>query len=319
MGLLAKMRIQLCFVWIGVASTVAHAQYARPTIVLDYTYDTNNFFGAVGSPQRLALQAAATNLTSRLADNLTAITPNGINTWTAIFDHPGTGVEQQVTNLSLVQNEIRVFAGGSNLSGSTLGVGGPGGYSAGGFSSFLNNLATRGQTGASGSTPTDFAPWGGAITFDTSGTTWNFSLAGPVSGQADFLSVAEHELGHLLGIGTAESWSNKITGTTTRTFTGANVRAANGGTNPTVTADGGHFASGTTSTNSLGAAQEAAMTPSILIGSRKEFTAIDYAALADIGWQVTPIPEPALGLGLPALAILAFRLASRSSFRTIPF
>lgn len=266
---------------------------AQPTIVFDFTYDTNNFFGAAGSPQRIALSAAATKLTSRFSDSLTSIAAGNGNTWTAVFDNPATGATVNLANPTIAQNTILVYAGGRDLASPTLGIGGPGGYSAGGSQAFLDNLASRGQAGALLSTPTDFGPWGGAITFDTVGTNWNFSLAAPSAGQADFLSVAEHELGHLLGIGTATSWDNKITGTT---FTGAASRAANGGTNPSVTGDGGHWASGTTY---LG--QPVAMSPSITLGTRKEFTELDYAGLADIGWQVSPVPEPASILGLAVL------------------
>jgi len=279
--------------------TLASAQYSTPTIVIDYTYDTNTFFTA-GSAQRTALETAASRLSSRLGDTLTAIAPSGINTWNATFTNPANGNSASISNLQVAQNAIIVYAGGRDLTGGTLGIGGPGGFSGSGTTAFLNTVRVRGQTGGLGtaSSQTDFGPWGGSITFDSIGTNWNFALTAPSAGQADFLSVAEHELGHLLGLGTANSWSNKIIGTT---FTGANATAYNGGINPSVTADGGHWASGTIS-NIDGVAQEAAMTPSIFIGSRKEFTAIDYAGLADVGWQVSPIPEPTTVLGFACSA-----------------
>jgi hypothetical protein len=291
---------------VGVAAGPALAQ---PNIVLDYTYDTNNFFGAAGSAPRLALQAAADRLQARLGDTLSAITPGGVNSWTATFDHPGNGTTVNLSNPTIALNEIRVFAGGRDLASPTLGIGGPGGFSAGGTQAFFNAIG-RGQYDplSSAASQTDFAPWGGAITFDTVGTTWNFDLSGPVAGQIDFLSVAEHELGHLLGIGTADSWYNRITGTT---FTGP-ASTALLGTNPSVTADGGHWASGT---SYMG--QEAAMTPSISAGVRKEFTELDFAGLSDLGWQVlTPVPEPVTVLGLAAGALGLARVVRRK--RTAP-
>lgn len=289
-----------CGVWaallLGVAAGPAAAQ---PVILFDYSLDSGGFFGAAGSAPRLALDAAATRLTNRLADTLTAIAPSGGNTWTPSFTNPTTGGAATLTNPSIPQHQILVFVGARELGGSVLGQGGPGGFSASGTTTFLNSLR-RGQTGALGSAAgqTDFGPWGGSVAFDSVGTTWNFSLTGPVAGQADFLSVAEHELGHLLGIGTANSWDNLCNGATL-TFTGPVSTALNGGANPSVTADFGHWGSGQ---SYLG--QECAMTPSITIGTRKEFNELDYGGLDDLGWQVTPIPEPATVIGVAAVGLI---------------
>src|SRR5690606_8940405 len=76
-------------------------------------------------------------------------------------------------------------------------------------------VATRGETGADA---TDFGPWGGAITFDAAinidseSFDWHFgeTTAGLDDTKYDFLSVAVHELAHLLGFGTAESWQNLL-------------------------------------------------------------------------------------------------------------
>ena len=278
---------------LGLVPTTAVAQ---PVIVLDYTYDTNNFFGAAGSPQRVALQAAATRLQNRLSDTLTAITPDANNTWTAVFPNPATGVQVNLPGPTLPQNQILVFAGGRDLTSPTLGIGGPGGIGASGFQPFFDSLG-RGQVGynpfAAPSTQTDFGPWGGAITFDTTGPNWNFALTNPGAGQADFLSVAEHELAHLLGFGTAYSFDNLCAGTA---FNGPVSNSLVSGVQ--VTADHGHWASGTTYQG-----LPVAMSPSITIGTRKEFTELDYAGLDDLGWQVTPVPEPATVLGVAALGL----------------
>lgn len=294
----------LAAVLVGLAAGPASAQFATPTIVLDYTYDQpanggNNFFGAVGSPQRVALQAAATRLQSRLADTLSAIVPSGQNSWTTNTFHPGNinGPTIQINNLTIAQNEIRVFAGGQNLgTGGTLGIGGPGGWGASGFQPWFDLLGSRGQSGALAFPATDFGPWGGSITFNNT-TNWNFSVEnGPSFSQFDFRSVAEHELGHLLGIGGADSWDALINGS--NQFTGPVTTALNGGVSPSVNPGRDHFAQGTTY---LG--QEVAMTPAISNGQRKLFTELDFAALDDIGWQVTPIPEPATVLGIAALGL----------------
>jgi hypothetical protein len=279
---------------------------AQPVIVLDYTFDTNNFF-PIGSQQRTTLQTAATMLTSRMTDSLMAITPNvpAGNTWTPSFFHPGTGATQTLTNPTIAANEIRVFAGGRDLPGSTLGQGGPGGFGVGGDQTWFDTVVARGQPGALLGNPTDFGPWGGAITFDTVGPNWHFGLNAPSGSQADFLSVALHELGHLLGFGLAESWTNLVAG---GTFTGP-VSSGLFGSN--VPVSGGHWADGT---QYLG--QETAMDPSILLGTRKVFTELDYAGLDDLGWQITPVPEPTtvvgVAVGLAGLGGLIRRFRKKS-------
>jgi hypothetical protein len=282
----------LAVVLVGVGSGQALAQ---PTVVFDYSLDTSGFFGAVGSPQRAALDAAASRLTSRLADSLTAITPGSGNTWTATFNNPTSGAATNVTDLTIAANTIRIYVGGRSLGVGTLGLGQTGGFTASGSVAFGQTVASRGQAGALTSPPTDFGPWGGSIAFDST-TTWNFSLTGPVAGQVDFLSVAEHELGHVLGFGTADSWKNLITGTT---FNGPISTALNGGVHPSVSADGAHWAPGTTYMG-----QPAAMTPSISAGVRQEFTELDFAGLADLGWQIVPVPEPATVLGVAVLGLV---------------
>ena len=126
-------------------------------------------------------------------------------------------------------------------------------------------------------------------------------------GQNDFFSVALHEIGHLLGIGTADSWNNLEIG---GNFTGANSVTENGGVVP-LDLGGGHWASGTLSEVG-GVAQEAAMDQSILVGSRKVFTDLDVAGLRDVGWEATVVPVPAaLPLMLGAMIGL-FGLRRRS-------
>lgn len=267
-------------------------------IQFDYSLDTNGFFN--DPARRVLLQSAADALTSRLQDTLTEIaSPQPIpgtsftNTWTAQLSNPATGATTSIKDLFVPRDTIIVYAGGRDLPGSTLGVGGPGGFSGSGTQAFLDNVRARGQgtrtasgaTGALAATPTDVGPWGGSITFDTVGTNWFFgaTLAGIRSNQSDFLSVATHELGHLLGINGAPAFTRLISG---NTFIGQAARNAYGGIFVPVEtgASIGHWAEGVRSPAGIG--QEVAMDPSLLTGTRKLFTAIDFAGLADIGWQV---------------------------------
>lgn len=267
--------------------TVVSTSASALTLNIDYTYDSNGFFN--DTARRDALVSAAAFFEPILTDNLTGITSSGVNHFNAKFSNPGTGSITTINDFSVATDTITVFAGGRALAGSTIGQGGFGGYNASGTSTFFNTFS-RGQGSTQGSTATDFASWGGSITFDTS-TSWYFD-SNTATTEAftgnDFYSVALHELGHLLGLGTADSWNNLISN---GAFTGAASTAVNGG-NVLLNGTGGHWAAGTSSTVN-GVNQEAAMTPSLTTGSRKVFTALDLAGLQDTGWQVAAVPVPA--------------------------
>lgn len=269
------------------------------TITLDYSLDTNGFFASQAA--RDALELAASYYET-FTDALAPITPGGVDTWTATFTHPGTGVAHGIADLVVGGDEVIVFAGGRGLGG-PAGVGGPGGFSASGTASFLEAVVGRGQPGAFGpaASRTDFGPWGGALAFDTS-LAWHFGLdtAGLDAGEADFLSVALHELGHLLGFGLVPSWTNLVSG---GEFTGTSAFAANGGNVP-LHGDGLHWADGTTS-----GGLETVMDPSILLGTRELLTALDWAGFEDMGWDLAPLPEP------PAAALLVLAALGRTLVR----
>ncbi len=264
----------------------------------DFSYDTNGFFSdstvfgstTLGAARTSLIGSAASFFESIITDDLTAIDSDGINQFNAGFFNPGTGSYDTINGFDVAANTLTVFVGGRSLGGSTLGVGGPGGFGVSGTTAFVNNAVSRGETGETqGPSATEFAPWGGSISFN-SDASWYYdpdvsdsSLPGINSGESDFYSVALHELGHVLGIGTADSWDNQISN---GEFTGANVTAANGGTSPDVTGSGGHFANGTQGTVD-GDTQEVAMDPNITTGTQKKFTDIDIAALQDIGFSVS--------------------------------
>jgi len=251
-------------------------------IVLDYSYDTGFF---AEQARRDLLQTAVDSLGSRLSDNLSAITSSGSNNFDAAFSDPSTGGSATQTGYSVAGDTMVVFIGSRDLGSSTLGLGGPGGFGASGSSAFIDTVLGRGQSGALDATPSDFGPWGGAISFN-SASNWYFdtdlSTSTDIVGN-DFYSVALHEMGHVLGLGTAGSWDALVSG--------SDIIGADMGT-VALNGDLAHFANGTLSTVN-GVSQEAAMSSSITTGTRKEFTDLDYAALSDIGWQVTPVPVPA--------------------------
>jgi hypothetical protein len=246
--------------------------------VFDYSQDTSGFFNSAAA--RAVLEQAGRDLGAHLSDTLAAISPGGDNHWTATFDNPSGSDIHSVGDLSVPANTLYVFAGGQNFFGATVGLGGAGGWSSAGSSTWLNTVAARGQGGALGSSPTDFGPWGGSVTFSVD-TNWNFGGAGvtPAWNQYDFYAVALHELGHVLGLGTAQSWDRLVSG---GHFYGPNSYFATDGAGyPALDGSNSHWAQGTTS-----GGVEADMTPSITAGTLKRFTPLDWAGLADIGWQV---------------------------------
>jgi hypothetical protein len=298
-----KKSIALSFV----AAIVGQAQSSYAiNFRFDYTYDdnsSNKFFDSgttLGQSRRATLNEAATYFSS-FTDNLSAINPSGNNTWTPKITNPVTGTtNESVSGLQNISaNEIVVFVGARDLDGS-LGLGGPGSSSISyevnptGLA-FKDTVKARGQSGALNSPATDFGPWGGSLSFDNT-VTWNSDLDAPASNENDLLSVAIHELGHLMGAGTAPSWDSNISGSD---FTGTNSVAAFGGNVPLST-DGAHWADGTTSTVN-GISQETAMDPTITEGTRKLFTQLDYAGLKDVGWETASVPfefSPGLGMVL---------------------
>ena len=246
---------------------------------VDYRYDTRNFFDT--ALKRQLLQLAADNLTSKFADTLSAIQPSGSNTWQAIFDAPNSGVSTTLSNLTIAANEILIFAGSRDLPGIQLGEGGAGGLTVNGTSqSWLDTVIGRGQKGALGTSPTDFAPWGGSIVFDDAAS-WYYGLEpeGLQATQSDFYSVAIHELTHVLGFGVSKSWQRWVNG---NQFNGpASVAAYDGTGNVPLHSDRQHWRDGISDGGS-----ETMMDPTIDRGVRKLPTRLDLAALDDAGWQL---------------------------------
>ncbi|MBI1375792.1 MAG: tandem-95 repeat protein, partial [Phycisphaera sp.] len=266
------------------------------TAMIDYSYDTNNFFDTQAKKDLLEL--AVDMVITRFEDDLDAITPSGSNHWSAGFFDPATGTyDTYEDDLVVPADTIIIFAGGRDLGGSTLGVGGPGGYSASGNASWFTTLRSRGEAGAASTDPTmrtDFGPWGGSISFDSVGTTWHFGeTTTGLSGKSDFLSVAIHETMHMLGFGTADSWDNLVDDVNYKFDGPASIAAYDGTGSPPLDPPDppnpglAHWANGTTD-----GGQEVAMDPSITVGTRKLPTELDFAGLDDLGWDVSGNHRP---------------------------
>lgn len=278
----------------------APAAQAAIDIVFDYTYDSNGFFSA--AERQTVLELAASDIEARLTDEFFAeLAPTGPNTLELVFANPGdffaANVSLDVTLLPA--DTLRIYVGGSDLSSiGALGVASTG-YSYGGFSSWVNQVEARLST-------TNYDSLGGSITFDT-GTSWYFgtSEAGQPFSSWDFYSVAVHEIFHILGFGGSAAFDADVSA---GQLVGASVQAVAGG--PVALAgDDSHWAQST-----LYQGDTPVMVPALVNGQRNAATELDYAALADIGYTVSAVPEPAQWLlllagGLPLLLARARRAA----------
>ncbi|WP_218934612.1 fibronectin type III domain-containing protein [Rosistilla ulvae] len=255
-------------------------------IVFDYSYDDSGFFD---TQAKAALERAATDYETRLLDTLSAIpAPTAGNSWTASFQDPETGSTVNLPNLQLAENEVRVFVGSRNLTGTTLGKASTGYGVQYTDPNWVDTVLWRGQSGAN-----EQSTWGGSIAFDTT-PTWHFDAGLPTSGTPDLYSVALHELGHIFGISNqpGNTWTSYATPLNELSpadqalvdnepgdyFTGPKSVALYGSPIPV---DGGHFEHDVSY-----AGAEAALDPNLTTGTRKPMSPLDWTALDDIGWDV---------------------------------
>jgi hypothetical protein len=211
--------------------------------------------------------------------------------WTATFTNPDTGAPgYSLPNLAIPADTLVLYAGGRDFDANNptaanqVAEAGPG---------RANISLSRGQGTITGPAAHDFSTWGGSIAFDTLANdvprNWHFGISTPPGpGQVDFLTIAFHELAHVFGFGTASSFDNLITN---NQFQGATVIGLTGST-VALAADNNHWEIGTTSPP-YADESASALTAALLLGRRTPFTPLDYAALADTGWEV---PAKLLGL-----------------------
>jgi hypothetical protein len=237
-------------------------------IHIDYSRDTSGFF-ATNPVARATLEQAAAELGNGLNANLAAIVPSGGNTWTATFTDPVTDNRVSLANPTIPANTITVFVGARSLSGSTLAYTIGAGSRPSGSQAWQDTVETRNHNG--------YAPWGASLTFDST-VNWHFgsTTVGLSSNELDFYSVATHELGHVLGIGSSLEWDALLQG---GYFYGPTAMSLYGGPVP-VNAGGSHWAEGVTVNG-----QQVSLDPSMSSGRRVLFSALDSAALTDLGWQ----------------------------------
>ena len=278
-------------------------------IRFDYSLDSQGFFSGNNSHRRNTLQLAADSLIKRFGDDLAAITPGGIKEWIPSINHPSSGPVNSVLgtqinlpkNLPVAANEIIIYAGARDLPGSVRGYAGQASYQfpatqiscrtqaecdrkLAEIEAFRNIVRGRGEPGALGTVLTDVAPHLASLSFD-SNTNWYFGINadGITPDQLDFLSVATHEIAHILGFGlqrfdVTSSWDNL---TSTGKMIGVQSSAAYEGTGSPPVTDG-HWANSILDT--IG--QSTLLSGSIALGKRTPMSSLDMAAMDDLGWDL---------------------------------
>ena len=251
----------------GSNSTNTPSSNSNFNIQFDYRFDTNGFFN--NPLRRNALEAAAKIWEDLIKDEFTNI-PVGTG---FSVTNPQTGAHVQFSSDYEV-DDLVVFVGARDLSSlGVLALAGPSAsyYEGSSLDSRYNSL-------------NNFEPWTGSMSFNSS-EPWffdpTFDTAYDIPETSmDFLSVAVHELGHILGIGASNAFDRLVSG---GYFNGTNAKALNNGNPVPLEGDLGHVED-----DFLGAGvgPEAAMDPTIPNGVRKLPTALDVAILADIGYQI---------------------------------
>jgi hypothetical protein len=218
------------------------------TILVDYSYDTNNFFNT--QAKRDAMQAAADRYSDIITSSLQGFDANyagGTRDWRVGFPHPGTGASYQISTASSAGTDAIVGAGGAAaneydptfvlpadtwilFAGGRAGLGGADGIGGTGtgtnFTTTFNDPNGPLRRGLGTNLGVNGLPvWGGSIAFD-SAATWHFDIATAApAGAKDFYSIALHEVGHALGLNIS-AWTDFTEHVSAGVFQGPNAVAA---------------------------------------------------------------------------------------------
>jgi len=249
----------------------AGAQIEEPaahvfSIKFDYRFDRAGYFDV--PERRAALEAAAAVWSELLANDFPRV-PAG----TKLVLNDPEDRERQVTieHLEKDIDDLLVFVGTSEAIPG-FGRGGPAGLAESSDATLQRSLNNR-------QVSQRFQPWAGSISFKGS-VDYFFDRSSDADGkvpkgQYDFVSLATHELGHVLGFAACPAFTALEDGAA---LVGKKAVAVYGGPVP-LEADLGHLADGTES-----GGVEALMTPKLLPGVRRAPTSLDIATLLDIGY-----------------------------------
>jgi Ca2+-binding RTX toxin-like protein len=242
-------------------------------IKFDYRFDTKGFFN--NSQKKSALEKAGAIWSSLLKDDFATI-PVGVE-FTVTNPTTRNGTSEKIV-LKQEIDDLLIFVGTNNFGNQSnqlttsgiLGEAQVDGLDLQGdiFQRRISNNF-RGQGAV-----TNFEPWAGIITFNHT-IDWDFSLNNPNSQKIDFISVALHEIGHVLGFGTSAIF--KQIGADGK-FDGVNALAVNQGKPILLEPDLAHVQEGFN--------QNTVLLDPLNNPGRNLPTSIDLALLADIGYQI---------------------------------
>ena len=257
----------------GTANIATKQTHTAFNIEFDYRYDVNHFFD--DPIKREALEYSAKLWENQITSDFTDIAAGSLLS----VINPNTGQTEQVS-LNREIDDIIIFVGAINLDSSSW-FGGPATALATSdptltYPGRINNIA-------------DYQPAAGTITFNINPTWTNggqrqwFFDPTPAEqddvpadiNTADFVLVAAHEIGHILGIGSgSQAYTNKIVNSK---FFGAESVALNGDGVPIQ--PGGHIADNYTYNNAV---------PLLAAGGTtiRQPSEIDYSILSGIGYSI---------------------------------
>jgi len=232
-------------------------------IEFDYRFDTSGFFD---DPETRAVLEAAGDIWEDLIQDEFADIPAG-----AVFqiDDPSNSGTQRTVTLDRPIDDLMIFVGAADLT-PVLGLGGYDGVNISG-----DVYRSRIASDFRGETASDFEPWAGTITFNTT-SNWNFDIDNAVAGKSDFISVALHEIAHILGIGTSPIFREIGEG---QMFSGFNAMQLNNGEPVPLQAGLGHVSEGFDGNTVL-------LDPILTQGTRQLPGRFDLALLSDIGYEI---------------------------------
>jgi len=229
-------------------------------LFVDYSLDTSGFFT---TERRTLLVNTLLTIINQFNDSLDAVPSRTYSISTS------TGTKQVTTAVSA--DTIKIYAFGDALSGTSVGLG-TASWTESGSQGLMRGQAAN-----------DFAPDVGFIQFDNDGSTnWFFgsSTTGLSGSQTDFVTVARHEMLHVLGFSTGQPTFDRYT--VNSTFVGPTAEAANN--NAPVPMNGSHVAASISSV----------MNAVTLNGTRQDLRPLEWGMLKDLGWNVqiaTPAPD----------------------------
>lgn len=243
------------------------------TIQFDYDYDTEAVLSTAS--RRRLLAAAARAWTSRIADDFEAV-PAGTALRARDPEHPDQ--DGMAFELDEPIDDLLLLVGFSTQDGPT----GQLGISSHSFTYEVANVALRKRL-EQRYFELPFQPWVGSVSFDIE-TAWFFDATPETAGdipetESDFMTTAMHEIGHMLGVGSFEHWSDLVEN---GHFVGEHAMMVHGGP-VLLDPDGVHV-----DESVLSDGKEILMDTQTTVGTRVYPTRLDFAILQDLGYTITP-------------------------------